>query len=91
MKKYLLAISVAFVMTSVHAQDCDSICCPHNFVQQQSLQSQKSGIFRNLDVSVTAGTTGIGIDVASKLGDYVQLRAGYEYMPRVNVSLYFPV
>ena len=91
MKKYLLAISAAFVMTSVHAQDCDSICCPHNFVQQQSLQSQKSGVFRNLDVSVTAGTTGIGIDVASKLGDYVQLRAGYEFMPRINMSLYFPV
>ena len=48
-------------------------------------------VFQNLDVSVTAGTTGIGIDVASKLGDYVQLRAGYEFMPRFKKSIYFPV
>jgi hypothetical protein len=91
MKKYLLAITAVFVMTSVHAQDCDSICCPHNYVQQQSLHSHKSGVFRNLDLSVTAGTTGIGIDVASKVCDYVQLRAGYEFMPRFQQSIYFPV
>lgn len=48
-------------------------------------------IFQNLDVSVTAGTTGIGIDVASKIGDNVQLRAGYEFMPRFKKSIYFPV
>lgn len=94
MKKYLLAIAASFTMTAVHAQCCDSLSCdvkPADNLAQKTLKSQKSGIFRNLDLSVTAGTTGIGIDVASKLGSYVQLRAGYEYMPRVNVSLYFPV
>ena len=83
MKKFLLAIAATFAMTAVHAQDADTICTDNWF--------QKNRVFQNLDVSVTAGTTGIGIDVASKLGDYVQLRAGYEFMPRFNKSIYFPV
>ena len=62
---------------------------------QDSLQTEswfkKNKVFQNLDVSVTAGTTGIGIDVASKIGDYVQLRAGYEFMPRFKKSVYFPI
>ena len=94
MKKYLLAIAASFTMTAVHAQCCDSLSCdvnPADNLAQKSLKSQKSGVFRNLDLSVTAGTTGIGIDVASKLGDYVQLRAGYEFMPRFQMSVYFPV
>jgi len=94
MKKFLLAIAASFTMTAVHAQCCDSLSCdvnPADNLAQKSLKSQKSGVFRNLDLSVTAGTTGIGIDVASKLGDYVQLRAGYEFTPHFQMSVYFPV
>lgn len=46
-------------------------------------------IFQHLDVSLTTGTTGIGIDVASPIGDYLQLRAGYEYMPRFTKIMKF--
>ena len=46
-------------------------------------------IFQHLDLSVTLGTTGIGIDVASPIGEYVQVRAGYEIMPRFNKSMNF--
>jgi hypothetical protein len=42
-----------------------------------------------LDISLTAGTTGIGIDVASPVGKYVQLRAGYEFMPRFTKRMEF--
>ena len=52
---------------------------------------KQSGVFKNLDLSVTAGTTGIGFDIASKIGKSVQLRAGYEFMPRFTKSIYFPV
>ena len=83
MKKIVLLIAAAFTLSVAHAQDADTICTDNWF--------QKNSVFQNLDVSVTAGTTGIGIDVASKLGDYVQLRAGYEFMPRFKKSIYFPV
>lgn len=81
MKKFVLLIAAACMLGTAQAQD--------------SLQTEswfkKNKVFQNLDVSVTAGTTGIGIDVASKIGDYVQLRAGYDYMPRFTKSIYFPV
>ena len=83
MKKIVLLIAAAFTLSVAHAQNADTICTDNWF--------QKNRVFQNLDVSVTAGTTGIGIDVASKIGDYVQLRAGYEFMPRFKKSIYFPV
>ena len=49
----------------------------------------ENGIFNHLDVSLTAGTTGIGIDVASPIGKYVQVRAGYEFMPRFTKRMRF--
>lgn len=81
MKKVFFTIVAACMVSMTQAQD--------------SLNTEswfkKNHVFQNLDVSLTAGTTGIGIDVASKIGDYVQLRAGYEFMPRFNMSVYFPV
>lgn len=50
---------------------------------------KEHNIFQHLDVSLTAGTTGIGIDVASPIGDYVQVRAGYEFMPRFSKRMAF--
>jgi hypothetical protein len=52
---------------------------------------KEHNIFQHLDVSVSAGTTGIGIDVASPIGDYVQLRAGYDFMPRFTKNMKFDV
>lgn len=50
---------------------------------------KEHNIFQHLDISLTAGTTGIGIDVASPVGKYVQLRAGYEFMPRFTKRMKF--
>ena len=81
MKKIVLAILAACSISAAQAQD--SLSTESWF--------KKNNIFQNLDISVTAGTTGIGFDVASKIGQNVQLRAGYEFMPRFNCSLYFPI
>lgn len=48
-------------------------------------------MFNHLDASVTLGTTGIGFDVATPLGDYAQLRVGYSFMPSFHKSMYFGV
>lgn len=50
---------------------------------------KEHNILQHLDISLTAGTTGIGFDVASQIGDYVQVRAGYDFMPRFNKNLKF--
>ncbi len=46
-------------------------------------------IFQHLDFSVTLGTTGVGFDVASPIGKYVQVRAGFEIMPRFTKIMKF--
>jgi len=46
-------------------------------------------IFQHLDVSLTLGTSGVGIDVASPIGKYVQVRAGYEFMPHFTKIMKF--
>ena len=81
MKKIFLAIIAACAVTTAQAQESS----------QTESWFKRNKVFQNLDLSVTAGTTGIGIDVASKIGNSVQLRAGYEFMPRFKKSIYFPV
>ena len=50
---------------------------------------KEHNIFQHLDVSVTLGTTGIGIDVASPVTEWAQLRLGYEFMPRFTKRMPF--
>ena len=47
--------------------------------------------FNHLDLGVTVGTTGLGIDIASPLGNSVQVRTGFEIMPRFEQSLHFDI
>jgi len=47
----------------------------------------KGNSFRHLEVSLTAGTSGIGLDVAVPICRFLQIRAGYDYMPRFKKSL----
>lgn len=43
--------------------------------------------FQHLDLSVSVGTTGIGIDLATPLCKFLQLRAGYDYMPHFKATI----
>jgi hypothetical protein len=52
---------------------------------------KENNVFQHLDLSVTAGTTGIGIEVSSPIGEYLQLRAGYDYMPRFTAKMKFDI
>ena len=47
--------------------------------------------FERVDVGVTAGTTGIGVDVATNIGEHIQLRAGAAIMPHFSQDLHFTV
>ena len=40
----------------------------------------KGNTFKHLEVSITLGTTGLGIDVAAPICDFLQVRLGYDYM-----------
>jgi len=46
----------------------------------------KGNLFRHLEVSLTAGTSGIGLDLAVPICSFLQIRAGYDYMPPFRKS-----
>ena len=46
----------------------------------------KGNLLKHLEMSLTVGTSGIGLDLAVPLSQYVQVRAGYDYMPRIKVK-----
>lgn len=52
---------------------------------------KENNVFQHLDVSLTCGSTGIGFDLASPIGDYLQLRAGYAFMPHFHHNMTFGV
>jgi hypothetical protein len=41
----------------------------------------RGNLFKHLEISLTAGTSGIGIDVAAPVCTFMQVRLGYDYMP----------
>lgn len=48
-------------------------------------------ILNHLDIAVTAGTTGIGFDLAMPIGNYVGIRAGGTFIPHFTKDLHFDV
>lgn len=77
MKKLGISLFTLFIAMTITAQENSSL-------------SQKN-IFNHIDVGVNVGTVGIGIDVAVPVGDYVRIRAGYNYMPRFKVHSDFRI
>lgn len=52
-----------------------------------SVSAQKElGIFNTLSVGVSAGTTGIGVDVATPVTPHFAIRGGVSFMPGIKIS-----
>lgn len=71
-----------------------------SIITGEESSSQRNGFFQkmqdldildHLDIAAYFGTTGLGIDIASPIGEYVQLRLGFSYMPRFEMSSHFRV
>ena len=48
-------------------------------------------MFSHLDVSLTGGSDGLGLDLATPLGDFLQFRTGFAIMPYLEKSLTYSV
>ena len=68
-----------------------SILCASASAQEENKAEFKNGFMNHLDLSLTAGTTGLGFDIAAPIGDYVQVRAGYSIMPRFKYDMDFGI
>ena len=50
--------------------------------------AQENKLFNHLSIGYTLGTDGlIGFDVASPIGNYVAVRAGYTFMPKFKADV----
>ena len=49
----------------------------------------KPGFFKQMDVAVSLGTTGIGLDLSTNLSEHFRLRAGVDYTPEFKVPMHF--
>ena len=47
--------------------------------------------FKHVDVGLTLGTTGIGLEAAAPLTDFMDVRAGFTWMPRMEVTMNFAI
>ena len=54
-------------------------------------QRADNGIFNHMDVGVNVGTLGVGVEVGVPVGEYVRLRAGYNYMPSFTFHSNFSI
>lgn len=84
MKKPITTAILALLLmapSAVSAQVTERYVAP----SQSQFSSSK------MDLGISLGSTGIGIDAAMPLSDVFQLRAGFSYMPRVEVGMTFGV
>ena len=79
---FSICIVLGLASTSVLAQD-------YQFLNAD--QGARYNIFNHLDASVTLGTTGIGLEVASPITNWAQLRLGYSFMPHFNYDMEFDI
>lgn len=47
-------------------------------------QAQDYGYFNSLGVGLSASTTGIGVDLATPIGNYLTMRVGVNFMPNIT-------
>lgn len=73
-KPFLLALILWAMTLSVHAQG-------NNF---PSVKTFAYGYFKHFGIGASVGLDGIGFDVASAAGDYLGLRAGVSFMPKIS-------
>ena len=74
-------------------------CCPAFLMAQQPTQplpatveeEHVSPFFRHVDIGVTAGSLGVGLEVAAPLTSFLDVRTGFTYMPHFKPKMDFEV
>lgn len=51
----------------------------------------KAKAFQHLDVAFTAGTPGLGFDFSTPITDFMQVRMGASFVPKIKPTMSFPI
>ena len=52
-----------------------------SFMAGQTSFAQDNGVFNHLALGVSAGDDGFGVEIAAPIGNHLQIRGGYSFMP----------
>lgn len=58
---------------------------------QVSADNYVNPLFRHVDVGITAGTLGVGLEVAAPLTNFMDVRTGFTYMPHFEAKMDFGI
>lgn len=59
------------------------------FAQNSKFTENK--YFNHLDIALTAGSSGLGFELASPIGNMVQLRTGFSFIPEISPTMSFDI
>jgi hypothetical protein len=60
-------------------------------IESRTQGDGKIHLLDELDLAVTGGSTGIGVELSTPIGNCVRVRVGYDFMPRFQKTLTFGV
>lgn len=87
----LLALSIAaltFISLKAETPAATEIEVPKSsfFKKMKSV-----GVFNRLDLALNVVTTGIGVEFASPVTEWTQVRVGFDWIPRISVPMSFDI
>ena len=53
--------------------------------------AQNERAFSKMDLSLTGGSTGVGFDISTNVTDWMRVRAGFDFMPRIEQDVRFGI
>ncbi|MBQ8487826.1 MAG: hypothetical protein IJ533_09295 [Prevotella sp.] len=53
--------------------------------------AQKQNLFNHMELGITLGSTGYGLDLSMPVTDWARLRTGFSYVPKIEVPMTFGV
>ena len=54
-----------------------------------SFGAKERNVFRHLDIGVSVGSTGLGLDLSTHVTDYLRVRAGVDFTPHIAFPMSF--
>ena len=90
MKKILLFLAAATIVLPMNAQQTEMAQQRQNFQLAPELKKDKN-FFNHMDLGVTLGTAGLGLEVSMPVHDMVRVRTGLSYTPRFEVPMTFGI
>ncbi len=70
---------------------CSIMCAQTKNSFEYQFPQKGNTPFNKLDMALTLGSTGVGIDLASPITNFMQVRAGFTYMPKFEYKMNFPI